>query len=175
MSPLLNRTKHSCHFFHLWHSPLNQLSLNKDTSSSPSNKISLSLYLSISSHSKQPSNLNPMWPEKKVNHLKLIICVSSQNTICKNHSLYCSCYCLVTKLCPTLCDPIDCSPLGSLLMGFPRQEYWGGLPFPPPGDLSDPGIEPVPSTFQTDLLLLSYLGSPHCLYYSIFIVCGIFS
>ena len=28
-------------------------------------------------------------------------------------------------------------------MGFPRQEYWSGLPFPPPGDLPDPGIEPV--------------------------------
>ena len=29
-----------------------------------------------------------------------------------------------------------------LSMGFPRQEYWSGLPFPSPGDLSDPGIEP---------------------------------
>ena len=30
-----------------------------------------------------------------------------------------------------------------LSMGFPRQGYWSGLPFPSPGDLSDPGIEPV--------------------------------
>ena len=30
-----------------------------------------------------------------------------------------------------------------LSMGFPRQEYWSGLPFPPPGDLADPGIEPA--------------------------------
>ena len=30
-----------------------------------------------------------------------------------------------------------------LSVGFPRQEYWGGLPFPPPGDLPDPGIEPM--------------------------------
>ena len=30
-----------------------------------------------------------------------------------------------------------------LSMGFPRQEYWSGLPFPTPGDLSDPGIQPV--------------------------------
>ena len=30
-----------------------------------------------------------------------------------------------------------------LSMGFPRQEYWSGLPFPSPGDLPDPGIEPV--------------------------------
>ena len=28
-------------------------------------------------------------------------------------------------------------------MGFPRQEYWSGLPFPSPGDLPDPGIEPT--------------------------------
>ena len=31
----------------------------------------------------------------------------------------------------------------SLLMGFPRQEYWSVLSCPPPGDLSDPGIEPM--------------------------------
>ena len=31
----------------------------------------------------------------------------------------------------------------SLSMGFPRQEYWSGLPFPPPGDLSNPGIDPA--------------------------------
>ena len=30
-----------------------------------------------------------------------------------------------------------------LSMGFPRQEYWSGLPFPSPGDLPDPGIEPM--------------------------------
>ena len=30
-----------------------------------------------------------------------------------------------------------------LSMGFPRQEYWSGLPFPSPGDLPDPGIEPT--------------------------------
>ena len=30
-----------------------------------------------------------------------------------------------------------------LSMGFPRQEYWSGLPFPPPRDLLDPGIEPL--------------------------------
>ena len=30
-----------------------------------------------------------------------------------------------------------------LSMGFSRQEYWSGLPFPPPGDLLNPGIEPV--------------------------------
>ena len=32
-------------------------------------------------------------------------------------------------------------PQAPLSMGFPRQEYWSGLPFPPPGDLPDPRIE----------------------------------
>ena len=38
-------------------------------------------------------------------------------------------------------------------MGFSRQEYWSnGLPFPSPGDLSDPGIEPRSPTLQADSL-----------------------
>ena len=45
--------------------------------------------------------------------------------------------------CLTRCDPMDCSPLGSLSMRFSRQEYWSGLPCPPPGDLPDPGIKPT--------------------------------
>ena len=40
-----------------------------------------------------------------------------------------------------------------LFMGFFRQEYWNGLPFPPPGDLPDPGIEPGFLTLQEDSLL----------------------
>ena len=40
--------------------------------------------------------------------------------------------------------------------GFPRQEYWSGLPFPSPGGLLGPGIEPRSPTLQADSLLLSY-------------------
>ena len=39
-----------------------------------------------------------------------------------------------------------------LSLGFPRQEYWSGLPFPSPGDLSNPGIEPAFSALQADSL-----------------------
>ena len=39
-----------------------------------------------------------------------------------------------------------------LSMGFPRQEYWSGLPFPSPGDLPDPGIEPSYPALQADSL-----------------------
>ena len=40
----------------------------------------------------------------------------------------------------------------SLSMGFSRQEYWSGLPFPSPGDLPDPGIEPRSPALCTDAL-----------------------
>ena len=38
-------------------------------------------------------------------------------------------------------------------MGFSRQEYWSGLPFPSPGDLPDPGIEPRSRALQADSLV----------------------
>ena len=47
-----------------------------------------------------------------------------------------------------------------LSMGFPRQKYWSGLPFPPPEDLSDTGIKSESPAWQVDSLPLSYLGSP---------------
>ena len=56
---------------------------------------------------------------------------------------------LVTQSCPTLCDPMDWSPLSMkpsvqapLSMKFSRQEYWSGEPFPSPGNLPDAGIKP---------------------------------
>ena len=48
-----------------------------------------------------------------------------------------------TQYCPTLCDPMDCSRPGSSVHGFSGQEYWSRLPFPSPGNLPDPGIEPT--------------------------------
>ena len=47
-----------------------------------------------------------------------------------------------------------------LSMGFPRQEYCSGLPFPSPGDLPNPGIEPVLLHCRWILLSLSHQGSP---------------
>ena len=47
-----------------------------------------------------------------------------------------------------------------LSMGFPRQEYWSGLPFPPPEDLLNPGIEPGSPALQADSLPLSHPGKP---------------
>ena len=47
----------------------------------------------------------------------------------------------VPQSCPTLSDSLDCDQ-APLSMGFSRQEYWSGLPCPPPGHLPNPGIEP---------------------------------
>ena len=59
---------------------------------------------------------------------------------------------LVTQSCLILCDLLFCSPPGSSVHGFSRQEYWSGLPFPSPGDLPDPGIEPGSPVLQADAL-----------------------
>ena len=91
----------------------------------------------------------------------------------------------VTQSCLTLSDPMDCIPPGSSIheisearvlewgaivfshsllsssMGFPRHHYWRGLPFPTPGDLSNPRYNPVSCKFlalQVDSLLLSDQG-----------------
>ena len=45
-------------------------------------------------------------------------------------------------------------------MGFSRQEYWSGLPFPSPGDLPDSGIEPGSPTLQADALTSEPPGKP---------------
>ena len=45
-------------------------------------------------------------------------------------------------------------------MGFSRQEYWSGLPFPPPGDLPNPGIKPGSPALQADPLLPEPPGKP---------------
>ena len=45
-------------------------------------------------------------------------------------------------------------------MGSSRQEYWSGLPFPPPGDLSHPGIQPRSLVGQADSLLSELPGKP---------------
>ena len=60
---------------------------------------------------------------------------------------------LIAQLCPTLCNPIDYRLPGSSVYGrFSRQEYWSGLPFPSPGDLPSPGIEPRSPALQADSL-----------------------
>ena len=69
-------------------------------------------------------------------------------------------FCLVAKLCDSFVTPWTVAHRTPLSMKFSRQEYWNGLPFPSPGDLSGPGIELASPHWQADSLPLSYLGSP---------------
>ena len=46
-------------------------------------------------------------------------------------------------------------------MGFPKQEYWSGLPFPPLGDHPDPGIKPMSPTLGGRFFTAEPLGKPH--------------
>ena len=57
---------------------------------------------------------------------------------------------LLAKPCPTLAPPWTVARQAPLSMGFSRQEYWRGLPFPPPGDLPDPAIQPKTPAWQVD-------------------------
>ena len=57
---------------------------------------------------------------------------------------------LVTQSCPTLKPPWIVARQAPLRMGFSRQEYWSGLPFPSPGDLPNLGIKPRFPALQAD-------------------------
>ena len=67
---------------------------------------------------------------------------------------------LVTKLCPTLTTSWTIACQATLSMGFFRQEYWSGLPFPSPGDLPEPGIEPGSPALKADPLPTELWGKP---------------
>ena len=66
---------------------------------------------------------------------------------------------LITKFCPTLETPWTIACQAPLSIGFSRQEYCSGLPFPSPGDLPNKGIKPRTPALQQILYWLSYKGS----------------
>ena len=83
----------------------------------------------------------------------------------KKMAARCMCACVCVCVCPqsfmTLCKPMDYNQ-APLSMEFSRHKYWSKLPFPPPGDLSNLGIESaslVSPAFQVDSLQLHHLGS----------------
>ena len=65
----------------------------------------------------------------------------------------CVCVCVVAKSCPTLLTPWTVAHQAPLSMQVPKQEYWSELPFSPPGDLPNPGIETVTPEFAGGLIL----------------------
>ena len=66
----------------------------------------------------------------------------------------------VSQSCPTLCDPWTVAHQAPVSVGFSRQEYRSGLPFPSPGDLPDPGMEPWSPALQADALPSEPPGKP---------------
>ena len=70
---------------------------------------------------------------------------------------------------PFFATPRTVACESSLFVEFSRQEYWSGFPFLPPGNLHNPGIEPMsPASpaLQVDSLPMSHVGSPHWLYHN---------
>ena len=84
---------------------------------------------------KDPASHNKVlaWPKKKKKNEMLIIGAGDRYCVC-SHSVVSS----------SLTSPWIVASQAPLSMGFPRKEYWSGLPFPSPGDLPNSGIEPAP-------------------------------
>jgi len=72
----------------------------------------------------------------------------------QNSVLYvCVCFSVSFSVVSNSATPWTVAHQAPLSMGFSRQEYWSGLPFPYPGDLPNPGIEPRSPALQGDSLL----------------------
>ena len=72
----------------------------------------------------------------------------------------CVCVCVrVTQSCPTLSDPVDCSPSGSSVHGVIQARIPEWVAFPSPGDLPDSGTEPRSPALQANSLLSEPLGN----------------
>ena len=73
-------------------------------------------------------------------------------------------HCAQSLSCVSFATPRTVAHQAPLSMGFPRQLYWSGLPFPPPGDLSDPGIEPASPVYPSLAGGFSITEPPNRLY-----------
>ena len=111
---------------------------------------------SLQPHGLQPARLLCPWdsPSQKTGTdiYTLLMCVCL-----RSHFSH-------VQLCATLWTVAHQAPLS---MGFSKQEYWSGLPCPPPGHLPNPGTELISSvapTFQADSLPLSHQGRANILY-----------
>ena len=98
-----------------------------------------------------PSSPHPPWKSKA--------CFYDYNSVSV------SCCCIVAKSRRLFRGPMDYSHWTPLSMRSPRQEYWSGLPFPSPGALPDPEIEPTSPALQVD----SLVDSTYIWYHMIFV------
>ena len=90
-------------------------------------------------------------------------CTKAETTKNRNLSSVQFCSVQLLQLCPTLCDPMDCSLPHSPVHRILQARILEWVPFPPPRNLPDPGFEPMsPASpeLQVASLPLSYQGSP---------------
>ena len=96
--------------------------------------------------------------------LPCFILYSKAKLFCYSRYLLTSHFCIPVpydqKSVQLLATPWTVAHQAPLLMGFSRQEYWSGLPFPSPGDLPNPGIEPGSPALQVDTLSSEPPGKP---------------
>ena len=90
-------------------------------------------------------------------------CIWLLRALCKSVLLFS--YSVVSN---SLVTPRTVAHQAPLSMGCPRQEYWTGLPFPSPGDLSDPGIEPRSPALAGRFFTAETPGNPHIAQYLLF-------
>ena len=77
------------------------------------------------------------------------------------------CCCECAKSCPILCNPMDCSPPDSSVNGISQARILEWLPFPSPGDLPYPRIEPASPSLLVDSLPLNHQMVYTCYHYSL--------
>ena len=92
--------------------------------------------------------------------ITLVRLVSLKIKLKSCHTTLCGGGGFVTKSCPTLATSWAVARQATLFMGFSRQGYWSGLPFPSPGDLPKPGMEPGSPALQADFLPSEKPGKP---------------
>ena len=78
---------------------------------------------------------------------------------------------LVAQSCLTLCNPVDCSPPGSSVLGILQARILERVAIPSPGDLPNPGIKPRSPALQADSLPAEPLGKP--LIYNVVLASGV--
>ena len=95
-------------------------------------------------------------------YVYLCICMCCYSYIYPPICIY---VCMLIQLCPTLATPRTIAHQASLSMGFSKQEYRSGLPFPTPGDLPDPGIKSVSLASSARYFTTESPGKPQSIFY----------
>ena len=101
------------------------------------------------------------------------VCIQIADSLCCQWKLTQQCkatvhVCYINSVLSNFATTWTVAHQAPMSVGFSRQECYNGLPCPPPGDCSDPGIEPRFPELQADSLLSEPLGKPQCtVYFSI--------